>query len=109
MTVNTQELRDLADTLNGILLPEGYNRQALKDAAVALPALLDEIDALRAALHTLICEVVGLAEESEGVYGLHLNGDPSPWEELLPGGRFERLTSLHDAEALIAPPQGETA
>jgi hypothetical protein len=27
-------------------------------------------------------------------YGLHLNGDPSPWDELLPGGRFERLTNL---------------
>lgn len=85
------------------------NARLIAAARNALPALLDEIDALRAALHTLICEVVGLVEESEGVYGLHLNGDPSPWEELLPGGRFERLTSLHDAEALIAPPQGETA
>lgn len=30
-----------------------------------------------------------LINESKGVYGLHLNGDPSPWEELLEGGRFE--------------------
>jgi len=50
MTVDKAALRDLSDTLNGILLPEGYNRQALKDAAVALPALLAENEALRAEL-----------------------------------------------------------
>ena len=54
---------------------------------------------------TLALELVGLIEESSGVYGLHLNGDVSPWDELLPQGRFERLTSLHDAiEALQTPP-----
>lgn len=136
MTVNTQELRELVEKAiqRAYYLGQEYCRladseswsnnrrsfdiqdkfDALRSETVSVAgaevaALLDEIDALRAALHTLICEVVGLAEESEGVYGLHLNGDPSPWEELLPGGRFERLTSLHDAEALIAPPQGETA
>lgn len=30
-----------------------------------------------------------LINESQEVYGLHLNGDPAPWEELLEGGRFE--------------------
>lgn len=30
-----------------------------------------------------------LISESEGVYGLHLNGDPAPWNELQAGGRYE--------------------
>lgn len=30
-----------------------------------------------------------LIDESQGVFGLHLNGDPSPWEELRSGGKFE--------------------
>lgn len=46
-------------------------------------------------------EVQDLIGESRGVYGLHLNGDESPWGELEQGGRFERLTSLNEALAAI--------
>lgn len=45
-------------------------------------------------LTALAREVWDLVAESQGVAGLHLNGDIAPWEELLPGGRFERLSSL---------------
>ena len=31
----------------------------------------------------------GLMDNSSGVYGLHLNGDNSPWEELRTGGYME--------------------
>lgn len=31
----------------------------------------------------------GLVGSSDGVYGLHLNGDPCPWEDLLEGGCLE--------------------
>lgn len=41
----------------------------------------------------LLRELDDLVGESGGVFGLHQNGDPSPWDELLPGGRFERLSS----------------
>lgn len=41
-----------------------------------------------------LCELVA---ESGGVFGLHLNGDPSPWDEILEGGKFERLKSLNTA------------
>ena len=50
---------------------------------------------------TAIDEVQSLIEESRGVYGLHLNGDESPWSELEQGGRFERLGALPDAIAAI--------
>lgn len=33
--------------------------------------------------------VQDLIDESKGVFGLHLNGDPCPWDELLLGGRHE--------------------
>ena len=46
-------------------------------------------------------EVQDLISESHGVYGLHLNGDESPWNELEQGGRFERLTTLPEALAAI--------
>lgn len=54
----------------------------------ALSALLDDIEAL-----------IG---ESAGVYGLHLNGDVSPWSELEEGGRFERLSSMSRAREAIS-------
>jgi hypothetical protein len=66
---------------------------AQQPAAVELAArLVDELD--------------GLVSESEGVSGLHLNGDVASWDELLPGGRFERLSSLDELrEALAAQAQ----
>ena len=33
--------------------------------------------------------VEALINESKGVFGLHLNGDPSEWSELRTGGKFE--------------------
>jgi hypothetical protein len=45
----------------------------------------DEIKRLRAG----IAAVADLINESDGVYGLHCNGDWSPWPELRTGGRFE--------------------
>ena len=52
-------------------------------------------------------EVQDLISESHGVYGLHLNGDESPWSEIEQGGRFERLTTLPEALAAIDALKGE--
>lgn len=57
---------------------------------------------LLAALKGLTEDIQCLIGESSGVYGLHLNGDLSPWVDLEAGGRFERLTNLPDAHAAIA-------
>ena len=51
-----------------------------------------------AVLRQLAEEILALVSESDGVAGLHLNGEVAPWDELLPGGRFERLTSLPSEE-----------
>lgn len=55
---------------------------------------LSRIAKLLLQYENLVQEVWGLVGESHGVIGLHLNGDAAPWDELLPGGRFERLTSM---------------
>lgn len=52
-------------------------------------------------LAQLVAELDELISESHGVAGLHLNGDVAPWDELLPGGRFERLSSLDAARHFI--------
>lgn len=67
-------------------------------------ALLGKVERQSAALklaREALGEVQDLIGESHGVYGLHLNGDESPWGELEQGGRFERLTSLNEALAAI--------
>ena len=49
----------------------------------------------------LVDDLEDLIGESEGVAGLHLNGDLAPWESLLPGGAFEdwlgSITPVKDA------------
>lgn len=70
-----------------------------------------ERDRLREALANLLYDVDCLIAESEGVYGLHLNGNNAPWYELTEGGRFEEwLCTIESARATLAAdqqPQGE--
>ena len=66
--------------------------------------LLGKVERQSAALklaREALTEVQDLIGESSGVYGLHLNGDESPWSEVEQGGRFERLTTLPEALAAI--------
>jgi hypothetical protein len=51
--------------------------------------LVDIITKQREDKEMLVKAMQYLVNESDGVYGLHLNGDPSPWSELLEGGEFE--------------------
>ena len=61
---------------------------------------------LLATLTSLVYEVQGLMDESVGVAGFHMNGDMAPWHELVPGGQFERLSSLDEAADLIDQMKG---
>lgn len=61
-------------------------------------------------VRSLLDEIDALVGETGGVYGLHQNGDASPWDEILPGGQFERLSSLDDVREIIDAEQpSETA
>ena len=62
---------------------------------------LAKADAVILQAGTALQEVQDLISESSGVYGLHLNGDCSPWNEIEQGGRFERLCTLIEALAAI--------
>jgi hypothetical protein len=53
-------------------------------------------------LKKLADDVFDLISESNGVCGLHLNGDVATWDELMKGGRFEEwLSSLDDASTVL--------
>jgi len=80
------------------LASDGYYLQPL----YTVPQQSAAVDGLAA---RLVDELDGLVGESYGVSGLHLNGDVAPWDELLPGGRFERLSSLDELRAALAAQQ----
>lgn len=58
---------------------------------------------VRSALATLVSSLDDLIADSEGVAGLHRNGDVATWDELVSGGRFEDwLSSLDRARAALS-------
>lgn len=56
---------------------------------------------LIARLRKGISAVDALISESEGVAGLHLNGNIAPWDELRSGGRYEEW--LCDFDEALTP------
>ena len=57
---------------------------------------------LRDALEGLVEDLDELITQSGGVYGLHLNGDPAPWSDLLAGGKYEEwLCQLEEAKLVV--------
>jgi hypothetical protein len=70
--------------------------------AWACPECLRELREENKILKTGIKAVRDLMDSSEGVAGLHLNGDVAPWEEISEGGRFEEhLLAFNEAEKLL--------
>lgn len=67
------------DELSQFLAQTGASCEILTNN---LQHVRQERDAMKEALTELVMN-------SEGVYGLHLNGDPAPWGDLLYGGAFE--------------------
>lgn len=55
-----------------------------------------ELEAARAAGAALVASVDALIADSDGVYGLHLNGDVAHWGELVTGGEFENWLKALD-------------
>ena len=80
------------------------SEQHLEMVNAPVPSVPDEF---YNAVANLSVDLEELVAETSGVYGLHLNGDPSPWGEILEGGRFELISSLHVVQNLLAarPPE----
>lgn len=81
-------LREMADGVRSIPGPTGIALMALADGWTPGRTYAIAADAADA-LDDLLIAMNGLIAESEGVAGLHLNGDVAPWSDLLSGGRFE--------------------
>lgn len=74
------------------------------DCSLRTPPVLE---VAKEALENLVASLDALIADSEGVYGLHLNGDPAPWSELTEGGRFEDwLIALEPARAALQTIKG---
>lgn len=78
-------------------------------------AAADEIEKLRAekddllgALKTVLSDIECLMGDSEGVAGLHRNGDLAPWGDLTDGGSFGDWLPLDYARAAIAKAEGRS-
>jgi len=107
---------------HGFVIDEYYvlNRTVADDVAIAadivdpatqMPSeanarLIAAAPELLEALKGLLDDVQGLMSESEGVAGLHRNGDVADWASLDEGGRFERLSNMSAAIAAIAKATG---
>jgi len=73
--------------------------------------IVDERNRLKAQINGMKQAIDDLVRNSEGVAGLHQNGDVAPWDELLTGGRFDewlcvlddtpqQCLAAHDAEVI---------
>lgn len=81
----TGEVRDIAHC-------SGFNTICSESEEEANARRIARVPTLEAALlaaDELADAVEYLINVSDGVYGLHLNGDPAPWSDLTEGGRFE--------------------
>lgn len=72
---------------------------AHRDTVIA--ELLEALEELK----QCVCDLVA---DSDGVAGLHLNGDLAHWHELMPGGMYEEwLLPVEKARKAIAKAKGE--
>lgn len=83
------------------------------EALARIEALEAALDSCSAALQRLHTDIEALMADSEGVTGLHHNGDVATWEELGEGGRFsdwigEPLWAARNAWADARAALGET-
>ena len=66
----------------------GISANRLDGAADEIERLMANVEYFRGTLLALLSNIEALIEESDGVYGLHMNGGDAPWAELTDDGRF---------------------
>lgn len=78
-----------------------HELERLRRRCEELETLANKQDAEIERLKGGLCAVNSLINNSQGIYGLHLNGEPAPWGELRTGGAFEEwLKEFDDALGL---------
>ena len=109
MTTDTDHILKLAEIIREV---DGGNRLGAAALAEAIlshpgsrwsPAVEPVPDTKeRELLNLLLDDLDALIDSSEGVAGLHLNGDIACWESLRQGGRFETwLMRMDEARAFL--------
>jgi hypothetical protein len=63
--------------------------------------LRESLENLRHIAARHVDELDDLRGRSEGVYGLHHNGDEAPWIDVFPGGYYEQLSALGELRDAI--------
>ena len=69
----------------------------ITEAATGMCGIYAKLEAEVALLRKAHNAILDLINSSQGVYGLHLNGDGAPWESLRTGGQFEAWLLDFDA------------
>lgn len=105
-----ERARVCVNACRGLPTDELEQKGLVAAVGTQLLELEQQRDGLLVALEELASDVEALMKESGGVYGLHQNGEPAPWAELVAGGKHEEwLLSLSDAVELIAKLKGGAA
>lgn len=73
----------------------------MKNLSFDLSRILENYHRLYQALEDLTDEVQALMDDSDGVAGLHQNGDIASWSEICEGGQFPWLASHSEAEKVL--------
>ena len=94
MTKPKYDLEDLAifATYDGVDAHTNFVAEVADSALDVIRGYEHEVERLQARVQELeaaLAAVRNLINNSEGVAGLHLNGDVAPWDELLKGGEYE--------------------
>lgn len=104
MTNTVEPITDDIDAVTWLLIELHQEGRKVPEAnafdriVARLSATEEENKHLRARLHDCISSLDDLIAESEGVYGLHRNGETAPWEDLVEGGAYcEWLSCLERA------------
>ena len=110
MCANARRIVACVNACRGLPTDELEQKGLVAAVGTQLLELEQQRDGLLVALEELASDVEALMKESGGVYGLHQNGEPAPWAELVAGGKHEEwLLSLSDAVELIAKLKGGAA
>jgi len=94
---------------------DNTNRASDARRIASVPSMEAEIERLTARVAELeeaggrvLHDIDDLATHSEGVAGLHQNGDIAPWDSLFAGGNFEAwLMSIETLRAALSTPTEE--
>ena len=85
-----------------------FNAETLALARATRQAAVDAaVKEWRTAREGCVEELDELMAKSAGVYGLHLNGDPAPWDEIDEGGSFMGWLTKHNAARALLKGGGD--